>query len=242
MKRESRAILLSKAVVRCFLNLTPMGRRYYAARKRRQKAEALANLQRFGGEILDKVHRLFMANGIKYMVSFGTLLGCVRDGGIMAHDDDVDFAILPGTMSPKRVVELLEKCGFEFYWAWKCEGRITEFAVTYNNIHIDFYLFKDCGNHYESHWYMPIKGVVYPDKFTWSTMVVSLPVVTKIKEFFVRKYGIKVMIPDNYDEVLTASYGLWRIPDPNWKSEVAESDNHRFIKENGRQVSRSELI
>ena len=45
--------------------------------------------------VLTEVDRICKANAIPYTLIFGSLLGCVRDGGFIPWDDDVDIAILP---------------------------------------------------------------------------------------------------------------------------------------------------
>ena len=46
-------------------------------------------------KLLKDLDELFRKYNIKYFLAFGTLLGCVRDGGYMPWDDDVDLVILP---------------------------------------------------------------------------------------------------------------------------------------------------
>jgi len=243
MNPLGRLVGLGKACVRKILLRSQLGRAYYERRKARQRQKELETLQRYGGMILGKVHAILSREKIAYCVWSGTLLGCVRDGGLMAHDDDIDIAILPGDVSVQRLIELFEAEGFKFFWAWKCQGRITEFAVTYKGVHIDFYFLKDSGDHSESHWYMPLEGVKYPDEFSWSAICTSLPKIRDLKALKLPRYNICVNIPENYDEILSVQYGAWRIPDTNWKS-TAEIFNgyRRLLTEFGRQVSRESLF
>jgi len=223
-----------KSCIRGILSLSPAGRRYYAERKKRQRMETLQRVQTYGGEILSKIHAILTREKIDYIIEGGTLLGCVRDGGIMPHDDDIDIALPPfPPISARRIVELLEKEGFAFFWAWKYNGRITEFSVSYKGVHIDFSFLHDAGTHFESHWYMPISGIKYPNKRTWSGLSTNRPKIKGLQPLHVNKYEIDVMIPSNYDEWLKSCYGNWRTPDPSWKSKI---DPNNLPKEGSRRL------
>lgn len=46
-------------------------------------------------KLLKDLDELFRKHNIKYFLAFGTLLGCIRDGGYTPWDDDIDLVILP---------------------------------------------------------------------------------------------------------------------------------------------------
>lgn len=46
-------------------------------------------------KILKEVDAVFKKHNIPYFLFFGTLLGCVRDGGYIPWDDDIDIAVMP---------------------------------------------------------------------------------------------------------------------------------------------------
>ncbi len=46
-------------------------------------------------KLLKDLDELFKKHGIKYFLAFGTLLGCIRDGGYIPWDDDIDIAVMP---------------------------------------------------------------------------------------------------------------------------------------------------
>ncbi len=69
--------------------------------------ELTEKLQKVELDILCELDRLFKENNIKYFLAYGTTLGCVRHGGFIPWDDDVDIFIF-GEDYPK-VKELFEK-------------------------------------------------------------------------------------------------------------------------------------
>ena len=58
------------------------------------KELTLKDIQRQSLEILQTVHDFCIANGIKYSLAYGTLIGAIRHKGFIPWDDDVDI-IMP---------------------------------------------------------------------------------------------------------------------------------------------------
>lgn len=56
--------------------------------------------------MMEKIHDAFNKNNIKYFVDGGSLLGAVRDGGIIPYDDDIDIGVLDRDF--ERVIPLLD--------------------------------------------------------------------------------------------------------------------------------------
>jgi phosphorylcholine metabolism protein LicD len=56
--------------------------------------------------MMEKIHDAFSKNNIKYFVDGGSLLGAVRDGGIIPYDDDIDIGVLDRDF--ERVIPLLD--------------------------------------------------------------------------------------------------------------------------------------
>ena len=239
-----KVVEVLKFCARNILLLTPAGRAYYARRKALQRQAALAAVQQYGEEILAKVFELCDKRKIPSVVFFGTLLGCVRDGEIMKHDDDIDIAILPvKDLNVLQMISDFESSGFEFFWAWECDGNITEIAFTYKSVHVDFYFMYEKLNHFMTHWYTPIDGIKYATKKHWSTIECAFPKIKKIVDFKPLSFSSIVRVPDNFDEVLTCHYGAWQKPDSTWKSDAAgkEKANRKFLDKHGRMMDIVEL-
>ena len=47
-----------------------------------------------GYRVLNEVEEALNASNLTTFISFGTLLGFIRDGGFIKHDDDIDICIL----------------------------------------------------------------------------------------------------------------------------------------------------
>lgn len=64
-------------------------------------------------ELIIQIKKLFESNRIKYWLDEGTLLGVVRDGGIINGDHDFDFSSEYGNISNIiNICELLKKKGY----------------------------------------------------------------------------------------------------------------------------------
>jgi len=53
---------------------------------------------------MDKLFGVFEQLGIPLVLSYGTLLGAVREGGFLAHDDDVDLLYFDGSTTHDEVI------------------------------------------------------------------------------------------------------------------------------------------
>lgn len=51
------------------------------------------DVKRISLEIMDEIHKFCVENNIRYTLFSGTLLGCVRHGGFIPWDDDIDIAM-----------------------------------------------------------------------------------------------------------------------------------------------------
>lgn len=65
---------------------------------------------------LAEVHDVFIRHGIRFWLRDGTALGVLRDGGIIARDDDVDLGIWPEELPAlEQALRDLEAIGFVVY-------------------------------------------------------------------------------------------------------------------------------
>jgi phosphorylcholine metabolism protein LicD len=72
-------------------------------------------------ELLKLIDKLFEENDIKYWADGGTLLGSLREGHIIEHDDDADIAIHFKDLEKLKKIEF-NKYGMElirFWGGWK---------------------------------------------------------------------------------------------------------------------------
>ena len=121
-------------------------------------------LRKHGKEVLVHLAEVIERYKIPAFAAYGTLLGFVRDGGFLPHDDDIDLGVLPGDWPPKRLLNLLlnEEKGFSFLFAFSYDGRVTEFKLQYGGIPIDFFFYEDDGEKFFAGSYHYFPDVKYP--------------------------------------------------------------------------------
>lgn len=245
-----KIIAAGKFLVRTFLALTPQGRAYYARRQEAQRKECSRVLLERGPDILRKVHEAFNKEAITYFVTDGTLLGVIREGGILKHDIDIDFAIPPNAVTPKRVLEIAESLGFEFFWAWTYDGKVSTMAFNYQDVHVDFD-FLEVGDSagketWRQIWFTKLDGVKY-EKGDRAWSAVCLPPRPCVRTVVTRKLtecDVVVSVPENCDEYLTAEYGLWRQPDPQFRERNVGrvSQGRKILPLPGVRISRQKIL
>ena len=95
-------------------------------------------------DMLREIDRICRKHGIKYFISYGTMLGAVRHGGFIPWDDDVDVAMLRSEFEKFRQIapkELNERFSYEshtnnngyHYFFDRITARDTYFASKYSD-------------------------------------------------------------------------------------------------------------
>lgn len=130
---------------------------------------------------------------INYWVDYGTLLGIIREGDIIKHDEDVDICLIPDENLGKKlqtiVDEIKENKYYLEYHTWGAY-RIRKNILVY----ADLYIMELKDNHY-----VDISGKLPLDlagNFTyidWKGISVRVP--EKIHETLVWRYGKDYMTP-----------------------------------------------
>jgi len=173
-----------------------------------------------GAAVLRDIAAIFDKHGIKGYAAFGTLLGMVREKGFIKHDEDIDLGILPGSITPQRLLKILleDEEGFSFAFAFAYHDRVTEFKVYYKKVPIDFFFFNAVGDKFCYEAYSWQQGVEYPSEKANSVRLVYQPFVRNTQ--LLEVMGVKFPVPVNAEEVLAGLYGSsWRVPNAKWSED-----------------------
>jgi hypothetical protein len=160
----------------------------------------IAGMQR----LHDVISETPLAN--KIWINGGVLLGHVREGGLLAHDTDVDFSYWDHDAQYLReALPELFAAGFRRYARWKNnDNHVTEWSLMFRGIKFEFFEMHRFGD--RMRWYCyggnpcqellneaPLHGLA------WLEIA-----------------GRPWLKPDDHETYLTALYGDWRTPNPEY--------------------------
>lgn len=143
--------------------------------------------------------------GLPYFLVGGTLLGIVREGGLLAHDRDVDVAVLEEDITPK--IKLKLKSYKQFAAESECISETGQLVFVFDEVHFDIFPMTKKGERR----YFNQSGI---HGLWWPAELVEKP----WSEIEYR--GIKWNAPSSPEEFLTHMYGDWRMEDKSFRWNV----------------------
>ena len=172
-------------------------------------------LRKYGHSVLEEIVSIANKENLEVYPIYGTLLGFVRDGGFMKHDDDIDLAVMPGK-SAKDILAVFLKYGFKYIHGLSFKGICTEFTLKHKSgLTVDFFLMQDSGRDLLSSVYFWKNGEPYTDIRQNNLKWVRHPYVSGREVFMLE--GVEVPIPKNSEDWLFYAFGKgWKVPDPNY--------------------------
>ena len=144
---------------------------------------------------------------IPYFLMGGTLLGFIRSGDFIPHDDDMDIGIFIEDWSPK-IAEEFQKVGFKWERKLGTEKLGLEYTFFKNGIQLDiFFWYKEKDYFWYAAWWKENKPEniikLKFDKFTMNPAWII--------------HEEEFSIPYDHDHWLEQIYGPdWKTPNPKW--------------------------
>lgn len=217
---------LFKVKVQNILKTSVIGRHVYPQLQKAWRSIVIPlrrrRLHKYGYGALSRLHKLLKNNNITYYCEAGTLLGIVRDGGFIKHDDDIDICIPPGDLSMSGVLRVFIDAGYEVVQCLEYEGRLSEFSVRdCSGIPIDVFTCRFASDEPNKMYQMfprwsPAR--TYPN--ARANHLIEFEYIRPTGTKVVNVHDAETVIPENYVEVLDSEFGPWRVPDPSFKSEM----------------------
>jgi phosphorylcholine metabolism protein LicD len=156
----------------------------------------------------------------RYWMNGGLLLGCIRNGGPLPHDNDADFSFWKEDMEVfLEAMEKLKKAGFsEISLKSNKDGSKTQWGYRFRAVKFEFYQMERANG--KMRWYSHAR------RKNTIELVNEVPI-HGLNE--IELYGRRWMKPDDHEKYLESLYGNWRVPDPNycyWKDSRAVVDRY----------------
>lgn len=195
----------------------------------RKKREGLHKL---GYEYMKKINATLDKSGFQYFITYGTLLGIMREGQFMGHDNDIDMGIIcDERFSWDKLEKSLQEIGLYKKHQFTLEGKVTEQTYACENLSIDFFLYEFFDvDHQISYVYFRNENERYED----TIFEVSRHITKKIDKLEkIQNSKGEFCVPGNAEEFLEEIYGKdWRVPQPNWKPQrdILEGKKGFFVK------------
>lgn len=165
-------------------------------------------------DICDKTATRF---DLDWFLTSGTLLGLIRDGGFIKHDDDLDAAYVTKAKTQEEILAQRREI-YAFLnslpntSAEDCAGG--HFWVRWNDAEVQF-MFD---------FFTSFIRDGYFNEFPLRPMKLGVDQVLPTKEAIL--HGERTHIPANPEALLTLNYGEgWRTPDPNFRFDFEEHQN-----------------
>ncbi len=167
--------------------------------------------------ILKKIVVVFEEHCSDYWLDYGTLLGYVREGGIIKNDIDLDFGIKIKTTS-KQFTKSLEKEGFCLTQQTVVEGDVTVQQYIFENVGFDiFYYREEEGRLKTNIWYADDYSIPQEKSYELGRCSLSELTFDDITTIPVKFYGVDFRIPKDSHHYLEQNYGPdFMTPNPNW--------------------------
>ncbi len=164
------------------------------------------SLRIHGSDFLADFYAASREAGIRPFLMWGTLLGCMREGRLLDHDQDLDIGILHGDYARKdRLIAAMKAAGYRVRF---------DTPYKFSLLHRDGVLHLDVDVFY------PWNGALICTTVRKGAIIgTSFPADSfgRLKEIvFMDDLG--VLVPDPPEPILTAVYGNWRTPQPGYNS------------------------
>lgn len=158
-------------------------------------------------EVLSAVSTDLHSLGVRAFVSDGTLLGLVRDGNLIAHDNDLDFVVL-GLGWNKAIGKIMKRNGLKLASLSRLGARVYHMSFFDEAEHIvDFTFYEQVGSNYVS--------------FRDSNYYFVIPLALVANLIWLEVGAARVRVPERSWDFLQLQYGKsWRTPEEqkhDWK-------------------------
>lgn len=171
-------------------------------------------VQKNGYIVMAMIQEILQQVGIQCFADFGTMLGLVRTGKLLEHDQDVDMGVLAQPHERELVRVMLERRGFKLWRRYIHQDEVVQESYRFKEVKVDMAYYETNQNASKTWLFYQRPGQTYPDN-TRSVVELTYSPIQELTAIEVQ--DTTIMIPANAEQLLQEKYGEnWRIPDKNW--------------------------
>lgn len=208
---------------------------YYRFKEYRQR-KVIENFKSYGMSVIKEFDEIMTANNFHYFLIFGSMLGAVREHGLIKHDLDLDTAMWYEDYND-NLLPTLEKAGFKLEHSFVVDGGKNgmEWTLVKNGVSVDIFFVYPAINENPYCCDFPF-STEETDCVSWNQLMrkyggvqprrVELPFTKEYVRVPFEKFMLP--IPINADEILAVHYGKdYMISIKNWvRDEKKEPAKH----------------
>ncbi len=194
-----------------------------------------------GLRILKDISDLLELEKIQYWLDGGTLLGVVRDKKLIDGDIDIDIGILIEDVEVLYLCLLNSQYNICYFYEDSKSNKCIIRAEKYN-VGVDFEIFKNNGKcYYRDSPRPPPKNIKNINRNKLAVLRYEFDNDLINNLVLINFFGVRLMIPKNYDSYLSVYYSDWRVREKlrtysqkNFSQSVCEYKHHNsnaFYKE-----------
>ena len=192
-----------------------LAKRYIKNRSKKSLERRRQNIQKNGYLVLRETLDLMNSiPDVKAFADFGTLLGLIREQGLLKHDLDIDTAVLGKPNLYRYVTMIMERNGYQLWREYIYNGKVVEQSYHYKDTKVDinYYEYTDTGVNTWLFYRSPDKKYKNNKR---SIVRMDYSPINDIKTIKIK--GQNITIPSNAEQILEEKYGKnWRTPDKGW--------------------------
>lgn len=204
-----------------WLRESPLTRRMYQGlyglKWHREEKLRRENLREKGTDILHQLLDDVSESNFPVFVMYGTLLGLVRSGRLISHDNDIDMGVLVDDPDLSGMAQWFSDRNYSLSRGFLLDGQLVEFSVKLHDLDVDFFGF--CDSKYGYGTFSFFNDAARPtDAGTLRAARMRFSPIMGID--YLDSLERQIPIPHDVEQVLRESYGEdWEIPNPEWKNE-----------------------
>jgi hypothetical protein len=174
--------------------------------------------------ITKRIYEALDSMNINYFYDWGNLLGIVREGHFLYHDNDIDIGVIFDTDKPDftELKNALCAAGFSLHHHFMVGEVEMECVLAYKGVTVDFFAYNQQEGAIITHDFYTDPEIHYDIVNHWS--IRQLKSISPTGFRYLEMYGTKLRIPENAEEMLVWKYG------ENWRTPIFEFSEYPNMK------------